>query len=135
MYSFSKSEIQNRKMIEIITLLAAGASFDRDVSSFEGSAHGSRCSWTLASLNTHRYVFNICWSTYFIFTKFYRFNVTSVPVNFLHRLNADSKRSGSSFKNFSSRTTFSISFDKIFRNPFCSPGNFIFSSATVLLKW
>lgn len=48
----------------------------------------------------------------------YRLSVTNVPVNFLHRLNAVSRRSGSSFKNFSSRTTFSISFDSTFRNAF-----------------
>lgn len=33
-----------------ITLFAAGVSFDRDASSFCGSAHGNRCSWTLANL-------------------------------------------------------------------------------------
>lgn len=64
----------------------------------------------------------------------YRLSVTKVPVNFLHRRNADSNRSGSSVRNFSSRTTFSISFDNTFRSAFCNIGKRIFNSATVLLK-
>lgn len=63
----------------------------------------------------------------------YRLSVTKVPVNFLHRRNADSNRSGSSLRNFSSRTTFSISLERTFRREFCSIGNRIFNSATVLL--
>lgn len=64
----------------------------------------------------------------------YLFSVTSVPVSFLHRLRAVSRRSGSSFKKFSSRTTLSISLASIARRLFCSPGNFSFKSATVLLS-
>ena len=60
-------------------------------------------------------------------------SVTNVPVNFLHLLRAISSRSGSSFKNFSSRQTRSISDDKMLRKLSCKLGNRIFSSATVLL--
>lgn len=124
------------------TLLDAWESADRGISSAFKSAQvpGNRCSCTLANLLLFRKkyrenetkkssIFHEIWHTY-------RLSVTNVPVNFLHRLSADSNRSGSSFRNFSSRTTFSISFDRIFRNAFCSDGNLIFSSATVLLfQW
>lgn len=42
-------------------------------------------------------------------TVTYRFSVTRVLVSFLQRFNADSSRSGSSLRNFSARTTISIS--------------------------
>lgn len=57
------------------------------------------------------------------FYDVYRFNVTNVPVSFLHRLSALSNRSGSSFRNFSSRTTFSISDVRRLFMASCSPGN------------
>jgi len=64
----------------------------------------------------------------------YRLSVTRVPVSFLQRLNADSSRSGSSFRNFSSRTTFSISELSRPFIPSCKLGNRTFRSATVLLE-
>ena len=65
--------------------------------------------------------------------EIYLFRVTKVPVNFLHLRKATSRRSGSSFKNVSSRQTLSISFERILRRFDCKFGKRIFNSATVLL--
>lgn len=102
------------------------------------AAFGNRCSCTDAKLNTPSLIFfNFIiplQNSYNEVTNKYRLSVTRVPVNFLHRLNADSSRSGSSFKNFSSRTTFSISELKRPFMPSWRLGNLTFKSATVLLK-
>lgn len=65
----------------------------------------------------------------------YRLSVTRVLVSFLQRFNADSNRSGSSLRNFSARTTISISELNRPFIPSCKLGNRTFRSATVLLKY
>lgn len=65
----------------------------------------------------------------------YLFNVTKVPVSFLHRRRAISSLFGSSLRKASSRHTFSISHVKIPRKFCCNVGNRIFNSATILLKF
>lgn len=83
----------------------------------------------LACQNTCNQGFSMMQSSYK-----YLFNVTKVPVNFLHRRNAISSLFGSSLRKVSSRQTFSISHDKIPRKFCCKAGKRIFNSATILLK-
>lgn len=84
------------------------------------AAHGNRCSCTLANLKQTISCKVLEKKTV---KKDNLFNVTSVPVSFLQRLRALSNRSGSSFKNFSSRTTFSISVLRKDFMPSCRLGN------------